>query len=195
MGVPSLVCSGGRPTISLSSVSLWKSWPVREERHDRANGPGPARSGVGSRLRSLLSRAERLLSLKSFQHMSDATIACGPHGARTRTPGKGCTHATGERCAALGSSRSVAAPRRRRALGPRGLCRTCLCPAAQGRDSRVAHGPSSVRRVCHKRIELARMDRWHGPGWSWCVGFLRVRAGRSVVCQSGAAVLLLESRY
>lgn len=58
----------------MAVVSLWKSWPVREERHDRANGPGPARSSVGSRLRSLLSRAERLLSLKSFQHMSDAIL-------------------------------------------------------------------------------------------------------------------------
>ena len=77
----------------VADVSLWKSWPVREERHDRANGPGPARSGVGPRLRSLLSRAERLLSLKSFQYMRDATHLCSLHSAHFRVHARQRIHA------------------------------------------------------------------------------------------------------
>lgn len=152
MGVVSLVGDGVRFS---AVVSLWKSWPVREERHDRANGPGPARSGVGSRLRSLLSRAERLLSLKSFQHMSDAilmrSIWCAYPHARQRMHARLC----GERCAALGSTRSMAAPG---LASERSVARLASHPLVPGRsEKRLSCRPWSlfiVRRVCYKRIAL-----------------------------------------
>jgi hypothetical protein len=146
-------------------VSLWKSWPVREERHDRANGPGPARSGVGSRLRSLSSRAERLLSLKSFQHMSDAifmrsTWCAYPH-ARQRM------HARlyGGRCAALGSTRSEAAL----GLASERYCRkACVAPACAWRPREETLVSPMVPLQCQGRLPQESRPGVKGQvAWSW----------------------------
>lgn len=146
-------------------MSLWKSWPVREERHDRANGPGPARSGVGSRLRSLLSRAERLLSLKSFQHMSDAIFMrsawCAYPHARQRM------HARlyGGRCAALGSTRSIAAL----GLLANAICRkACVAPACAWQPGEETLVSPMVPLHCQESLLQENRSGVNGQvAWSW----------------------------
>lgn len=164
----------------MAIVSLWKSWPVREERHDRANGPGPARSGVGSRLRSLLSRAERLLSLKSFQHMSDATPMrstwCAYPHARQRM------HARlyGGRCAALESTRSMAAP----GFASERYCRKAgVAPACAWRPGEETLVSPKVPLHCQESLLQENRSGVNGQvAWSWSLACSRGRVGALRVC-------------